>query len=232
MKKINFLLLFFSFLIINGAYSQDTLRLFGHRKIQTPPQETRPAAATGNPEFRTITGSGHSLGFVIGFGPGYSRIAGSDAFEIGGEIGMIANHGLTIGFAGRGFFTEPYTRMTGSAVSYNYAGGYGGLLVEPSFFPGYPVHFSVPILLGGGGIAENTLTNFYYPYDYTDVYVDHAEAFFVAEPGLELEMNVARWFRIGIRGSYRFTSRVDPKVFTSAPLNGFTGGFSLKFGKF
>jgi hypothetical protein len=38
--------------------------------------------------------------------------------------------------------------------------------------------------------------------------------------------------RLGLGGSYRFTSSLEPSEFESNPMNGFTGGFSLKFGKF
>ena len=140
--------------------------------------------------------------------------------------------GLAIGFSGKGFLTEPYELIPGSHTSYNYTGGYGSFLIEPIVFPKFPVHVSFPILIGAGGIAKSILTNYNYPYDYTEVYVEDAEAFLIAEPGIELEFNVARWLRLGLGASYRFTTTFQPSGFDSNPMDGFTGGFSLKFGKF
>lgn len=134
--------------------------------------------------------------------------------------------------SGKGFFSEPYEVSDIAHTSYSYAGGYGGILIEPILFPKYPVHVSFPILLGGGGIARSVLYNYYYPYEYTEVFVENAEAFLIAEPGIEIEFNVARWMRLGLGASYRLTTVFEPSSFETNPLNGFTGGFSLKFGKF
>jgi hypothetical protein len=59
-----------------------------------------------------------------------------------------------------------------------------------------------------------------------------ANAFFVLEPGVEIEMNVARFMRISIGGSYRLTSKLDLMNTDPNALRGFSGNLSLKFGKF
>jgi hypothetical protein len=64
------------------------------------------------------------------------------------------------------------------------------------------------------------------------VIIEDAEAFMIAEPGVEIEFNVTRWLRMGLGASYRFTTTFEPSAYESNPLNGFTGGFSMKFGKF
>jgi hypothetical protein len=181
---------------------------------------------------QTLTGPGRNVGFYFGFHSEYSQIAGHDAFGAGGTFAMIANHGLAIGFSGKGFFTEPFEIIHGTNTSYSYTGGYGGILIEPIIFPKFPVHVSFPILLGGGGIARSVLYDYYYPYEYTEVIIEDAEAFMIAEPGVEIEFNVTRWLRMGLGASYRFTTTFEPSAYESNPLNGFTGGFSMKFGKF
>jgi len=238
MKKTTFLLLIIAICFSQAAKSQDTLRLFGHKENHEP----KPVAdtvkkskhvETYNPnEIQTLTGPGHATGFYFGFHSEYSQIAGYDAFGAGGTFALIANHGLAIGFSGKGFFTEPYKVLPASNTSYSYTGGYGGFLIEPIIFPKYPVHVSFPILLGAGGIARSILTDYNYPYEYTQVYVENAEAFLVAEPGVEIEFNVARWMRLALGGSYRFTTPLESTVFESNPMDGFTAGFSMKFGKF
>ena len=240
MKKIFILLTIITICFGNVAKSQDTIRLFGHKDSQNtkPLPDTNVAQAPtpvryNDPDgIQTLTGPEHNLGFYIGFHSEYSQIAGYDAFGAGGTFAMIANHGLAIGFSGKGFMSEPYEIVPGSHTSYSYAGGYGGFLIEPILFPKFPVHVSFPILIGAGGIAKSILTNYDYPYDYTEVFVEDAEAFLIAEPGVELEFNVARWLRLGLGASYRFTTTFEPSSFDSNPMDGFTGGFSLKFGKF
>jgi hypothetical protein len=235
MKKATLLSLILTLCISFAAQSQDTLRLFGnHKKEQNKEQNEQPKQTKTRPasDIQTLTGPGKNIGFYFGFHSEYSQVAGYDAFGAGGTFALIANHGLAIGFSGKGFFTEPYERIPGSNTSYSYTGGYGGFLIEPIIFPKYPIHVSFPILLGAGGIAKSMFTNNNYPYDYTEVYVEDVEAYIIAEPGIEIEFNVARWMRLGLGGSYRFTSSLEPSEFESNPLNGFTGGFSLKFGKF
>ena len=240
MKNNFYLLLIIAICISNSAYSQDTLRLFGHKdsKESKPLADTNinagpKAVKTYDPDgIQTLTGPGRNTGFYFGFHSSYSQIAGYDAFGAGGTFAMIANHGLAIGISGTGFFSEPYEVSNINHTSHSYAGGYGGILIEPILFPKYPVHVSFPILLGGGGIARSIMYNYYYPYEYTEIFVENAEAFLIAEPAVEIEFNVARWLRLGLRGSYRFTTIFEPTSFESNPLNGFTGGFSLKFGKF
>lgn len=242
MKKSTFLVLVIAIWFGNAAYSQDTLRLFGHKEKQetkpvpdsivyVTPKATKPAPVHTD-GIQTLTGPGHSTGFYFGFHSQYSQVAGYDAFGAGGSFAIIANHGLAIGFSGSGFFTEPYEIIHGSNTSYSYTGGYGGLLIEPIIFPKYPVHVSFPILLGAGGIARSILTDYNYPYEYTEIYVENAEAFMIAEPAMEIEFNIARWMRLAIRGTYRITTPLETTNFESNPMNGFTGGFSLKFGKF
>jgi len=240
MKKNTFLFLILAICFSTAAFSQDTLRLFGHKESQntkplpdtTVTSKPKPAKTYDPDGIQTLTGPGRSVGFYFGFHSEYSQINGYDAFGAGGTLAMVVNHGLAIGFSGKGFFSEPYETIHSTNTSYSYTGGYGGFLIEPIIFPKYPVHVSFPILLGAGGIARSMLTNYHYPYEYTEVYIENAEAFLIAEPGIEVELNVARWLRLGLGGSYRFTTSIEPTQFDLNPLNGFTAGFSMKFGKF
>jgi hypothetical protein len=69
------------------------------------------------------------------------------------------------------------------------------------------------------------------PPEYYDTNID-ADAFFVLEPGLELELNITQIFRLAIGGSYRYTSNVSLIDHEADVLRGFNGYFTLKFGKF
>ena len=232
MRNTALILLVIASLIGSTAQAQDTLRLFGHKEKQPAQPHPVHVETSKSSEIQTLTGRGHSNGFYFGFHTEYSQVAGYDAFGAGGTLAYIANHGLAVGFSGKGFFTELYETLPGSTPSYGYNGGYGGILIEPILFPRYPVHVAFPILLGGGGIARSIITDYSYPYDHTDMYVENAEAFLIAEPGVEIEFNVSRWMRLAVGGSYRFTTALDNSSFSSNPMDGFTAGFSFKFGKF
>lgn len=234
MKKNSFILLILAIITIQ-LHAQDTLRLFSRkpadpeRRVQNHSQRERNHYSS---EIRTIGGYSGSNGFYLGLHTDYSRISGFDAMSMGARLAWISGHHLAIGVAGNGFFTEP-KRLNGiSNKDYNYTGGYGGLLIEPILFPRMPIHLSFPVILGAGGIGKGIYYDLYYPYETTDAFVEEADAFLIAEPGVELEINAARWIRLSLGCSYRFTRGIDPQYFSENPLDGMTAGFSLKFGKF
>ena len=57
-------------------------------------------------------------------------------------------------------------------------------------------------------------------------------AFFVVEPGLELEVNVTRVLRMAIGGSYRMVRGRDLSTVSDNDLSNWAGNFSLRFGGF
>lgn len=193
-----------------------------------------PAFAQGeNSEFKTLFGERHiSHGGYGAVSVNYSGIDGKDAIMIGGRGAWVIDHVFAVGFAGTGFINDyHYNPNLSGGRNVNLTGGYGGLLLEPILFPMFPVHISVPILAGVGGVAYTTSYN---PYDWQDAhyFVEEATSFLVLEPGVELEFNVVRFFRIAIGGYYRITSEIRLMDTPTNALEGFSGGITLKFGKF
>lgn len=171
---------------------------------------------------------------------GYTKINGQDTYLMGARGGWLVNHRLTIGLAGNGFISDKqydiiYYDNNGNLEegALNLTGGYGGLFLEATILPFSPVHITIPLIIGAGGVAytrswwENDYDNNYY-----DNYTLDSDAFFVFEPGLEIEFNLIKFMRLGVGGSYRYTSRISLVESSSAMLRGFNGHFSLKFGKF
>ena len=70
-----------------------------------------------------------------------------------------------------------------------------------------------------------------HPPGYYDGYLD-SDAFFVFEPGMEIELNIVSFFRIAIGGSYRYTSDINLIGHDPDLLRNFNAYFTLKFGKF
>ncbi len=68
--------------------------------------------------------------------------------------------------------------------------------------------FHFPVLVGAGGVAS-IVDRYYYSWDDEYYYETlDSEAYFVFEPGVEVEFNMVKFFRIGLGASYRITSDV------------------------
>jgi hypothetical protein len=184
-------------------------------------------------------------GGYFAFTTAYSQVAGQDAFSVGGRAGWLIDHHVTVGLAGQGFVNSIYNDEYDFPPNYNgdpvesglyFVGGYGGFFVEPIIAPKFPVHIAIPIMIGGGGAAWNYTTwvdsgwehdmdeYTYDPYDY--------DAFFILEPGLEIELNLVKFLRASVGVTYRYVTDLQLEGTPKDAMNGFTGNFSLKFGKF
>ena len=98
---------------------------------------------------------------------------------------------------------------------------YGGLEAEYIHKTAELVHLTAELLIGAGA---GWLTG--------DGPGSSADVFVVAEPGLNVELNVAAPFRIGAGAGYRFVAGTSLPVVESSALNGFVATLTLKFGRF
>jgi len=188
----------------------------------------------GDPnEIRTFLGQNNAVGGYGALTMQYSQINNRDAFVFGARGGILMGHTVAMGLSINGFFNDKYyNQITGNNT--HLAGGYGGFFFEPILFPKYPVHVSFPVLIGGGGVGvinndESSWDNHFNS--------EASDAFMVIEPGIEVEMNITRFFRFCIGVHYRYTTdvqidnpdydNIDPDI-----LRGFMGGVTFKFGRF
>ena len=205
--------------------------------------------ADSDEQMRTIFGSPEvkSLGGYGALDLGFTTINKRDAVYFGARGAVVVNHSLALGIGGKGFITNPSYDVN-LKQDYEMAGGYGGFYIEPIIKANSPVHVSFPMLIGAGGVGY---LKHWGDYDDDNEYENSDEdsyAFFVFEPGVEIEFNVVKWMRFAVVGSYRLTSDVklkykdrlgdEDKLFAStaiAPsdmLRGFNVGLIMKFGKF
>jgi hypothetical protein len=191
-------------------------------------------------EMQTIFGNSDKKIDHGGYGAitvGYTQIDHKDVMTLGGRAGWVIDHHVTLGLAGKGFINSIYIdgywpTSEGYNDGYYLVGGYGGFFVEPIIAPNSPVHISLPILIGGGGLALNESTwhdnnweyDYYEPFDW--------DSYFVFEPGVEIELNLIEFVRIGFCGSYRLTSNMHMAYVPKDMMNGFNAEVTLKFGKF
>lgn len=186
-------------------------------------------------EIITLMGQSNTVGGYGAISMQYTRIDERDAFVFGARGGLLLGHMVTIGLGGSGFFNDVhYDSNLGADISL--AGGYGGFFFEPVLMPKLPVHVSFPVLIGAGGasvVSVNKDNNFW-----EDNFKSEAsDAFMVIEPGIEVELNVTRFFRFCVGGYYRYTTDIDIEYpleykMPGDILRGFSGGVTFKFGKF
>lgn len=200
-------------------------------------------------EYKTLFQKSNGKASHGGYGAllfGYTQMNSKDVYMFGVKGGWVIDHNVTIGVIGYGF-TDEFNYESNKVYKKNISGGYGGLLIEPIIAPHYPVHVSFPIMIGAGGVS------YYEHYDYDDCPTWHeddcgfdwddddccdnyrqidSDAFFVVEPGVEVELNIVKFMRLGIGGSYRWTSNVALQDHKKDFLHGLSGNISLKFGKF
>lgn len=191
---------------------------------------------------RTLFGAGHKLANGGWGAPtaSYTRIMDHDAMLVGIRGGWLIDHRVTLGIAGHGLVTD-MTNPTYDAHlidegrpphhSSKFRAGYGGLLIEPIIAYKSPVHVALPLIIGAGGCGYESYTEL--PHDFDPLtWHDDVQAFFVIEPGVDLEVNLVRMVRLGLGASYRYTSDIDLPGTPADAMRGFNTTFAIKVGAF
>ena len=159
----------------------------------------------------------------------FTELADQFAVFVGGRGGWIINHCFIIGGGGYGLVNEDveiHPSVMDSDPECVLEMGYGGLELEYVHRSKRVVHGSIMVLIGGGSAGYHDW--------YWDSTID-SDAFFIAEPTLNFELNVSRPFRIAFGGGYRFVSGFElpelPEI-DDSDLGGITGTLTFKFGSF
>lgn len=181
-------------------------------------------------EMTTIFSKSHSNGGYGALSFSYTQIDGQDAFLVGARGAWIMDHSFAVGLGGQGFVNDiNHHHWMDNDLNESLAGGYGGIYLEAILGPRLPVHISIPVLFGVGGIAR--VSDNYWEDNW--IHDDSKEdAFLVLEPAIELEFNMTRYMRLAGSFGYRFTSNIEMENTDPDVLEGFNMGVVLKFGKF
>lgn len=160
----------------------------------------------------------------------FGSVAGSSSVWVGGRGGWIINidpqHAISIGGGGYGLVSDHRSNFTTLDGEDLYAlSGYGGFILEYTNRSYRLTHFTLSALLGGGAVLLRDSS--YEPFE-----EDNNNPFFVFEPVLNVELNVASFFRIAAGAGYRFTSGISDFGFSDSDFSGFTGTITFKFGGF
>ncbi len=182
-------------------------------------------------EIKTLLGKNMPGGSFGAITLGYSLIDNKNAVMIGARVSGIASHFIGVGIGGSVFINENhYDPLLNRDI--HFAGGYGGVFVEPIVVPNFPVHLSFPILFGGGA-----LSSFSGDPDSNRSQIKDTRVFLLAEPSAEVELNVTKHFRLAMGVSYRFPTGFNVGNHSTPPasvesIKGFSYKLSFKFGKF
>ncbi len=192
------------------------------------------ASVSANDTARVVNSFRFTLGAFGGFGAGYSEPASKETFEINFQGGIIYNRWLAAGIHVNTFFTlNPLVdKLSGDDAGL--VGVYGGIFASPIIWSNALVHAAFPVFIGFGGVNYEL----YDPEGLTNQ-IEDSDRYWVLEPGIEIEMNILRFFRVAVGGYYRCCSKIHlnyekggESIVPDNFLNNFSVGVKLRFGKF
>lgn len=192
-----------------------------------------------NNEQQTLLSGPISFGGWGGPEVKYTKFKGKEGLLVGGKGGVIINHFFTFGGGGCGLVTnhkfDAKYPNTNTDTTLNLQLGYGGVYMEFTPLSKKLIHVSIPVLIGAGGATLSTNDNYHKYRNNNNIdnynYADNT-AFFIIEPGLNVELNVAQFFRIDMGVNYRAILGSDIVYFKDKDLSGLSYNLILKFGLF
>ena len=160
----------------------------------------------------------------------FTTINSEFAVVMGARGGWIINHTFSLGLAGYGLANNVHSRVLGPRGERFVNMGYGGLDLEYVVNSDRLVHISFHSLIGAGGLGFRRAWD--EDWDNGPFDSQHYNAFFIAEPGVNVDLNVISWFRLSAGMSYRYISGVTSGASSNSDLKGPSGMLTLRFGSF
>jgi hypothetical protein len=158
---------------------------------------------------------------ITGFGGpfmNFTVLNGKFAYMMGGGGGIIIND-FMIGGYGIGLANTLLIDNTDEEISF----GHGGFWIGYQLMPNKIVHPVIQVQLGWGSLnSKDRFGDLLYNID----------KLFIITPIIEAEMNITRFLRIGIGGSYRIAAFANNEILSAADLSGPGVNLAFKFGWF
>lgn len=216
MKNLTFLILFIS-----------STTLFSQRYVDTNDPNDE--------EIKSLLSKGNDLNGFGGLDIRVGDFKEERGLIVGAYGGLIINRRYLFGLAGYGLVTnlEFQGTVPGQVApkTLNLHGGYGGILIGASIAPKELIHLSFPLILGAGSfevVDKNFFTNNLPDSEFT---IENT-IFFVVEPGIEIELNISNYFRLGFGATYRYITGTELANLNDEDVSGAAGMISLRFGRF
>ena len=184
-------------------------------------------------EVKTLFNDVRITGVHFGFHNSIEELNGQLGYFTGGQLMLGLNHKFNIGFGGYSLVSDVPSNYVdeNGFKNYWYEYSYGGLILEPIIWDEELVHVTIPVMVGAGGALFSQYRMF--NYDFWDQFTTYPGAlFFVVKPGVNAELNVTRFFRIGAGVSYRAAVGSALPNTTDYHNSGFGGNLVFKLGWF
>src|SRR6478736_3099378 len=190
-------------------------------------------AASAQSEIQTLFGKGKSVGGYGALSNKFTAIGGTYANMVEAYGGVYLNKRLMIGGAAAAttnYIAVPseYSIDPSKRMSYEY--GQLGMMTEYVFGSDKAIHVAFSFFAGAGFTLqyERPEWNHETSYDYPN-YTGAEDTFFVAEPGVQLEVNVFKWMRFSPGVSYRATYGSHAVGLSDTDLSKISYNATLKF---
>lgn len=188
-----------------------------------------------NDEVKSLLSKGNDLNAFGAVDLKVGSFVGERALLAGAYGGFIINRRYLFGVAGYGLVTN--VEFEGNAPNdtaprkLNLHGGYGGVLIGSTILHKELIHISIPIVLGVGSFE--VVDKDYFGSNVADSeFTIENSIFFVVEPGIQLEFNITKYFRIGAGITYRYISGTELINVRDEDVTGTSGILSFRFGRF
>jgi hypothetical protein len=186
-------------------------------------------------EIQTVFRQGAPSGGYGAITNKFSMINGQFANIAGISGGWYVNHWFMIGVGAAATTNNlpvpiQYSADPSRNLSYQY--GQFGLATEYVIGSGKAVHLAFSLFSGAGFTLQYERYNHFDNYNYSNRQVHNENWFFVAEPGVQLEINLLKWMRFSPGVSYRTVVGSKADGLRDQDLSNVSYNATLKFGKF
>jgi len=136
-----------------------------------------------------------------------------NAVFTGGFGGLEFGKTLFVGWGG-GSLVNDIT--IGNSTNPNFNMSYNGPMIGYAFRADKVIHPTAMLMFGRGQVELDD--------------VNVTDKIFTVQPTVGIEVNVFRWFHVGLEGGYRFVTDTDIPTLTDADLSSAFGRVTFKFG--
>jgi hypothetical protein len=195
-------------------------------------------AVNAQNEIKTVFGPSKSVGGYGAISNKFTYLGDSYANLIEAYGGVFINKRFMIGFGGAAttnFIPVPLQYSLNPMRNMSYQYSQAGLVTEYVMGSDKAFHLAFSLFAGSGFTMQYerpTWNHDTYDYDSYEYYGGGEDFFFVAEPGVQLEINVFKWMRFSPGVSYRAAFGSSAVGLTDTDLSKMSYNATFKFGKF
>lgn len=164
----------------------------------------------------------------VSFDGSLTQINSYPAGSAGVTMALTRNF-ISFGLVGNFIFDSPDSTIYKEINKKRYC-GYGGILLEPTILPKFPLHITLPFVIGIGTLKYATVDDNYWT-SYDEVILESKCTYMVFTVGARVEFNLLSGLRFTCGPSYRYVPNLYINDIKSNMLNSFNLDFSFKIGK-